>query len=99
MINITKEEIFKLAQLSQLEIHDAEAEKLRTDIAGVLDYVSRLKEVVEQYTLDQRLPKPINVMRADAVIVTDPAPILAQAPVHEDHYFVVPAILKSSGKL
>lgn len=97
MAHITKEEILKLAQLSQLEIHDDEAEKLISDIAAVLTYVSRIQEVADRYTPEQCLPKQVNVVRPDKAIPTDPKPILAQAPVKEDDYFVVPAILKSPG--
>ena len=97
MAHITKEEIVKLAQLSQLDIHVDEVEKLRTDIESVLAYVLRLQEVVGTYTENERLPKPINITRHDTVVPTDPKPLLAQAPVREDNYFVVPAILKSSG--
>jgi aspartyl/glutamyl-tRNA(Asn/Gln) amidotransferase C subunit len=96
MARITKEEVIKLAHLSQLDLTMDEVEKLVTDITSVLVYVSRLKEIADHYTIEEELPQAVNITRHDAIIPTDPEPILAQAPLREDVFFVVPAILKST---
>lgn len=90
---ISAQEILKLAKISQIAVDDNEIEKLVAELSAVLQYASSLKKIVRDVNTDQ-IYKNINVTRQDVVIRTDPYPILAQAPVKEENYFVVPSIIK-----
>ncbi len=92
MAIISREEVLKLARMSNLSIHDNEVEGIMKQIEDVLTYAARVQEIKEDVTLAAM--KNINRVREDLVIPTDPAPLLAQAPEQEANYFVVPAILE-----
>lgn len=94
MTLITKDEIRKLAHMSQLEIPDDQLEYYRADLEAVLNYASGLKAIADQYQTVQPMPKNSNVMREDIVIPTIREPLLALAPEREEDYFVVPKIIK-----
>lgn len=42
---ITKEEVLKIAELSKIEIKEAEIEKFQKEFSSVLDYVGQLSEL------------------------------------------------------
>lgn len=90
-----KEDVIKLAKLARIAITDSEAEKLRTDIDGVLSYVSVVSSITggEQ----KKVPGPLrNVFREDEVTVEPDAhteTLLAEAPKRQDRYLVVKKIL------
>lgn len=89
---ITREEIIKLARISNLSIHDNEIEGIIKQIEDILTYAARVQEIKEN--IQTSLMQNINRVREDVVIPTAPEPILAQAPEREVNYFVVPAILE-----
>lgn len=45
MTQISRNDVQHLAQLSSLALSDQEVDDLRTDIAGILEYVDRLQEL------------------------------------------------------
>jgi len=94
MAKITREEIIKIARISQLDIHKDEVGPLVLQIEQVLSYAQRVKEVATD--VEEPSTKNINVLREDVVVRTDNKPILAQAPEREGNYFVVPMILESN---
>ncbi len=94
MTKITKQEALKIARLSHLTIHESEIQPLIKQLEDVLSYAERVTQVVTD--VEEPSTKNINVFREDVVVKTDPAPILAQAPVSEGNYFVVPIILASN---
>jgi aspartyl-tRNA(Asn)/glutamyl-tRNA(Gln) amidotransferase subunit C len=93
MTKITKEELLKIAQISQLHLYEHEIEPLVQQIQDVLTYAERVKEVIGD---GQEISnKNINILRDDVVFKTDPEPILSRAPEREHNYFVVPKIIES----
>ncbi|HEV2600674.1 MAG TPA: Asp-tRNA(Asn)/Glu-tRNA(Gln) amidotransferase subunit GatC [Candidatus Babeliales bacterium] len=94
MAKITKDELLKLARISQLDIHDDEIEPLLAQLDSVLSYAARVKEVPFDY--DDACHGLSNVFRQDSVVQTNPESILALAPEREDNFFVVPRILESN---
>jgi aspartyl-tRNA(Asn)/glutamyl-tRNA(Gln) amidotransferase subunit C len=94
MTKITREEILKIAHMSQLDIHTDEVESFISQIEQVLSYAERVKEVAA--TVQQPTNKNVNVFREDIAIPTDNESILAQAPEREGNYFVVPMILEGN---
>jgi aspartyl-tRNA(Asn)/glutamyl-tRNA(Gln) amidotransferase subunit C len=86
----------RIARLARIKISDAEAKGLEKELSGILDWVAQLDEVdtsnVEPMTrvVAQKLK-----MRDD--VVTDgeiPEQIVANAPLAEDNFFVVPKVVE-----
>lgn len=92
MAIISKEEILKIAQISQIQIHETEIDELTKEIESILNYAIRVQEIAGQ--TEAHSTKNINVLREDVVIKSQPDAIIAQAPAREERYFVVPAILE-----
>lgn len=91
MAKITREEVLKIAQMSKIKIWDHEIDQVIKDLESVLTYAERVSEIAQN--VESVCSKNINVTREDLVSETDSKPILAQAPIKEDNYFVVPKIL------
>jgi aspartyl-tRNA(Asn)/glutamyl-tRNA(Gln) amidotransferase subunit C len=91
MVNITKEEVLKIAQLSKIAINEQEIEEIVRRFQDILNYAERVQDIAKE--VDIPTSKNINVDREDVIVSSDPARILAQAPQAEDNYFVVPKIL------
>jgi len=86
----------RIARLARIEISEAEAKGLEKELSGILDWVKQLDEVdtsaVEPMTrvVAQKLK-----MRDDVVTDGNIADaITANAPLAEDHYFVVPKVVE-----
>lgn len=97
MARITREELIKLARISNIIVPEAELGDTLATLDARLEYTTILQEILAQNKVELP-PEEIkaNVFREDHVLRTDPEPILAQAPAHEAHYFVVPVIIKNS---
>ena len=94
MTKVTREEILKIARISQLNVHKDEIEPLISQTEQVLSYAERVKEVAAD--VQEPSTKNVNIFREDVIVRTDNEPILAQAPERKGNYFVVPMILESS---
>lgn len=94
MTKVTKEEVLKIAAMSQIAIHEDEIESLTKHLESVLTYAERVQEIAG--TAVGMLPKQVNVFREDIIIRTNPEPLLAQAPEREENFFVVPRIIESN---
>jgi aspartyl/glutamyl-tRNA(Asn/Gln) amidotransferase C subunit len=94
MTQITKEELLKLAQISQVQLYEDEIPALMRQIQDVLTYAERVQEIARDIEYD-KVYKNQNIMRSDTIIKTDPEPLLALAPQQEEHYIVVPKIIES----
>lgn len=86
----------RIALLARIKISDAEAKGLEKELSGILDWVKQLDEVntanVEPMT---RVVAQQLTMRDDVVTAGDIADaITANAPLAEDHYFVVPKVVE-----
>ena len=86
----------RIARLARIRITDEEAQSLKSELSGILDWVEQLEEVdtegVEPMTrvvpieLKQRVDEVTDGERADAVV--------ANAPAREDYFFVVPKVVE-----
>jgi aspartyl/glutamyl-tRNA(Asn/Gln) amidotransferase C subunit len=91
MIDFSREDLLKLAELSSLKIYDDEISYLQDQLAKTLNYIEQLEEFKARPEHDA--VKTINVFREDKATPKDAAAILAQAPQTKETYFVVPKIL------
>lgn len=96
MTKITREEALRIADLAHLTLKEHEIAPLIKQLEDVLTYAQRVNEVVTD--AQEPSTKRVNVFREDVVIKTDPEPILAQMPVREGNYFVLPMILQTTKK-
>ncbi len=98
MPKVKKSDVEKMAQLSRLNLTDAEEEKFAKQFSDILGYVEELSEI------DDKSIEPIdhitgksNVMRGDK-ITCEPkrSEILKNAPAEEDGFIKVKAVLDGS---
>jgi aspartyl-tRNA(Asn)/glutamyl-tRNA(Gln) amidotransferase subunit C len=92
MAHVTKEEVLKIARISALAIESEELDEMVSRLQTVLTYAERVQEVAASDGVSPTY-RPENIMRSDVIIPTQAAPLLAQAPATEEHYFVVPKVL------
>jgi aspartyl-tRNA(Asn)/glutamyl-tRNA(Gln) amidotransferase subunit C len=86
----------RIARLARIKVSDAEAKGLENELSGILDWVEQLDEVdtsgVEPMTrvVDQTMK-----MRDDRVTDGEKAAEMTKnAPMSEDHFFVVPKVVE-----
>lgn len=69
MTNITLDEVIKIARLAKLEITDAEAKKLQSEIGSILGYVKQLEDVdTEGVEPTSQVTGLVNSVRNDEII-------------------------------
>jgi len=93
MIKISKEEVLKIAEMTRVFLHEDEIAPMTKHLESVLSYAERVKEIAAD--IEEPSNKNVNAFREDVVVKTNPEPILSQAVVREENYFVVPVIIES----
>lgn len=94
MALLTKDELLRLARISNVMVDEHEIPALLSQLSAVLSYAERVNAIVQHANNADNQQKQCNVMREDVVQVTDAHPIMAQAPETDGNYFVVPMILE-----
>jgi aspartyl/glutamyl-tRNA(Asn/Gln) amidotransferase C subunit len=92
-----KKDIMHLASLARIRITDSEAEALRTDIDGVLAYVSAVNDITADVALTKKPGIVRNVFREDMVSNTPDQytdALLAEAPQKKGRFLKVKKILQ-----
>lgn len=91
---VTKEDIKNLADLARIDVSEAEAESLTSQIDSILGYVGQIQDM--QSVDGNDVSKLRNVMRED-VVTHEPGEyteaLLANAPSRNGQYFEVKKIL------
>ena len=95
MIKLTRAEVLKIAEISQLELQEQELATITLQLEGVLSYAQRVKEIAAGTQSEPVSPR-VNVWRDDLVKPTATEPILAQAPQTLEQYFVVPTVIDNN---
>ena len=86
----------RIARLARIKVTDGEARALEKELSGILEWVKQLDEVdtsnVEPMTrvIPMTLKQRTDVV-TDGGIADD---VVANAPVREDHFFVVPKVVE-----
>ncbi len=98
MIKLSREEVYKIAEISKLELQESEIDHLIKQLEDVLSYAKRVTEIAAGANIvtDELLAKTVNITRPDEIIRTNSAAILAQAPQELENYFVVPTVIDSN---
>jgi aspartyl-tRNA(Asn)/glutamyl-tRNA(Gln) amidotransferase subunit C len=86
----------RIARLARIRITDEEARGLQGELSGILDWVKQLDEVDTSGVEPMTRVVPIALkQRADEVTDGNIADdIVRNAPLSEDHFFVVPKVVE-----
>ena len=95
-MSVDRETVKRVAHLARIRVSDEEAEALRGELNAILGFVEQLNEVdvtgVEPMT--SVIPMPTK-KREDRITDGGKADdIVANAPLTESHYFVVPKVVE-----
>jgi len=95
-MNITPEEVDRIAKLARLNFDQTQKKKLQEELSSILDYVGQLKSIESKVPLAANHdPAAVNLMRDDVVVVTaDPEEFLAQSPDRQGNFVKVKSILE-----
>ncbi|MFI5332981.1 MAG: Asp-tRNA(Asn)/Glu-tRNA(Gln) amidotransferase subunit GatC [Candidatus Babeliales bacterium] len=95
MAKISRDEVVKIARISNIALHEQEIDAVVAQLEQVLSYAERVIEIADKGNAEA-IARPHNIFRQDVAIPTPTQPILAQAPEREERYFVVPKILENA---
>lgn len=86
----------RIARLARIKITDAEAKGLVAELSGILNWVEQLDEVDTASVEPMTRVVPIELTKRDDVVTDGDIPddIVKNAPMVEDHYFVVPKVVE-----
>lgn len=90
-MNVTRDEVKKIAHLSRIAVTDEQAEQIREHVEQVLGYAARVCDIARD--LLETAVNRKNILRADVIQSFDAQLIRAQAPDEQENLFVVPKIL------
>ena len=92
----TIEDVETIAWLARLELSEEEKGHLAHQLGNILGYFQHLQQVETESVTPTAHPLPItNVFREDVVEPSLPqGAVLANAPDHDDRYFIVPKIVE-----
>lgn len=96
MAKLTRDDIFKLAQLAKLKLTDKEIDRYVNEISSILEYVEQLKAVnLEGIDPTYQVTGLSNVMRADEEIAYQASKdeLLKNAPATEGGHIKVKRML------
>jgi aspartyl-tRNA(Asn)/glutamyl-tRNA(Gln) amidotransferase subunit C len=95
-MHVDETTVRRIARLARIKITDEEAKSLEGELSGILNWVEQLGELdtssVEPMTrvVAQEMKKRKDEV-TDGEIADD---IIKNAPVHDDHFFVVPKVVE-----
>jgi aspartyl-tRNA(Asn)/glutamyl-tRNA(Gln) amidotransferase subunit C len=93
---ITMREVEQVARLARLALSDAEKERMRRELDGILSYIDKLRALDTEGVPPTSHTVPMtNVMREDEPVPSLPqADMLANAPDRSGDFFRVPKIIE-----
>ena len=93
---IDDRDVEHVARLARLALSDAEKARMREQLAKILQYIDKLKELdVAGVEPTSHAVPLVNVMRADDIVPSRPREeMLANTPDPADEFFRVPRIIE-----
>ena len=95
-MNVTREDIAHLAELSDFSLNEAEVESLGNDLQGIITYISQLDELdTENVEPTYQVFEMENIWRADEILSQDAdrEQLLALTREEKDNQIKVPKVL------
>ncbi len=94
-MNITREEVLKMAKISRITVHENEIDGLIKQLSDVLGYAQKVQKLAQELgDIEPMGTTNVNLFRHDVAHSFDASQLLARAPEHESGYFVVPKIIE-----
>lgn len=95
-MQVDEKTVQRIARLARIKVTDQEAKGLEKELSGILDWVKQLDEVDIKNVEPMTRVVPIAMkQRADKVTDGEKADdITRNAPLTEDHFFVVPKVVE-----
>lgn len=98
-MNITERDVDYVADLANLELTEAERQRMIRDLNSILGYIDRLNELdtstVPPMTQTAAVNRSGNAMRADELRPCLPHEVaLENAPDHDESFFRVPKVIE-----
>jgi aspartyl-tRNA(Asn)/glutamyl-tRNA(Gln) amidotransferase subunit C len=95
-MSVDADTVRRVARLARIAVADAEVEPLRGELNAILAFVEQLGEVNVSGVEPMTSVTPMAMkMRNDEVTDGGIADAIVQnAPVHDDHFFVVPKVVE-----
>ncbi len=86
----------RIARLARIKITDEEAKGLESELSGILDWVEQLREVDTSGVEPMTRVVPIELKQRDDVVTDGEKPddVTANAPLRQDHFYVVPKVVE-----
>lgn len=94
-MNITKEQLKHIANLSNLSFSDEELDKYLVDMTGIVDFVNQLNEInTDDVEITTSILGEYNIFREDEVKESfDRELLLKNAPDSQDGMFKIPKVI------
>ena len=95
-MEIDEETVRRIARLARIHINDGEAAGIKGELSSILTWVAQLDEVDTDGIDPMTSVVHMDLQQRDD-IVTDggyPEDIVANAPAHQDNYFMVPKVVE-----
>jgi aspartyl-tRNA(Asn)/glutamyl-tRNA(Gln) amidotransferase subunit C len=95
-MQVDEKTVRRIARLARIKITDEEASSLEGELSGILNWVEQLGEIDTAGVAPMtRIVAQKLTMREDKVTDGEIADaIMKNAPVSDDHYFVVPKVVE-----
>lgn len=95
-MSVDKDTVKRVAHLARIKVTDEEASSLQDELNAILGFVEQLNEVDVDGVEPMTSVTPM-AMKKRTDEITDggkPDDIVANAPLTEDHYFIVPKVVE-----
>lgn len=95
-MSVDQATVRRIAHLARIKVNDDELPHLAQELNAILAFVEELSQVDVSGVEPMTSVTPMQMkMRADVVTEGgDAHPIVANAPVSEDHFFIVPKVVE-----
>jgi aspartyl-tRNA(Asn)/glutamyl-tRNA(Gln) amidotransferase subunit C len=95
-MSVDADTVRRIAHLARIKVAEDEIEHLQGELNAILAFVDQLSEVNVEGVEPMTSVTPMAMKKRPDVVTDggDPDAILANAPVREDHYFVVPKVVE-----
>ena len=86
----------RIARLARIKVTESEVKALEGELSGILDWVKQLDEVKTEGVEPMTRVIPMTLrQRVDEITDGEiPDQVVANAPVREDHFYVVPKVVE-----
>ena len=93
---LSLEEVGRIARLARIEVREAEAERLRDELNGILGLIDQMRAVDTAGVDPMSHPQPVvQRLRGDEVTETDQRSLFQSiAPAVEDGLYLVPRVIE-----